>query len=672
MACCLLVPLANAQWPIGFTEQQWEQVRGDSSILGHINNELLLASQWTVSKKAMPHLRKVETLFAQLSDTLPSVHTDHYRRHYHFLMGYQCKVQRDISSALGHLQQALAYTERIGDPVLFTSCHDALGVLLMSVREHELAEAQFRKAMALIPDIGTQRSSYLIYSGGHLVGVLAAQGRIAEAQHLVDSIATAYAHGNADQALLLTYRAKVAEHSGDTGAALTYLLQAEALMPAVWDRLTVRTALARTQNASGLHAEARNTADSCIAYASAIGDEAAECGCLVLGAEARLAMGQQREAENDLLRALRIATDNGYMGLARELGDEGSMVHITGILKDLYTKQGRTADALRMTTLWAAYKDTLHAMEGREELLRFDLHRQLTADSLLRAEAANLERINYEGRLADERDRRGWIIALSASIVVFLSLLAYSFAKRSKQERRLSALERERLEQEKVIAEMRIRDQVGRDMHDDLGAGLSALRLRSELAERNEIDPLKRERLSAMARQAEELMSSMRQIIWAMNADGSDLRSTLDHCIAYATGYLSENQIRCTVERSGVIPEIPLTPQQRRNLFLVVKECLHNTVKHAQARQVIMKVIWADSTLHLNIRDDGRGMTQAESDHNGRGLLNMAGRVKELNGTFTWRNDGGLCTDVKFPFGKPGSPPTSPSKHGHDVGSIRK
>lgn len=48
------------------------------------------------------------------------------------------------------------------------------------------------------------------------------------------------------------------------------------------------------------------------------------------------------------------------------------------------------------------------------------------------------------------------------------------------------------LHQEKTIAELRIREQVGRDMHDDLGAGLSGMKLRSEMAARAETDPDKR------------------------------------------------------------------------------------------------------------------------------------------------------------------------------------
>jgi hypothetical protein len=66
-----------------------------------------------------------------------------------------------------------------------------------------------------------------------------------------------------------------------------------------------------------------------------------------------------------------------------------------------------------------------------------------------------------------------------------------------------------------------------------LGAGLSALKLRSEMALRVEQDPAKREHLRSLARTAGELIGSMRQIIWAMNADQTELADL----VAYTTNH---------------------------------------------------------------------------------------------------------------------------------------
>ena len=116
--------------------------------------------------------------------------------------------------------------------------------------------------------------------------------------------------------------------------------------------------------------------------------------------------------------------------------------------------------------------------------------------------------------------------------------LYFGYRSRHRGKERLAELEVLRLQQERTIAELRIREEVGRDMHDDLGAGLSALKLKSEMALRKEQDPEKRELLSSLATTAGELIGNMRQIIWTMNADQGTLEDLVVYIGNYARTYL--------------------------------------------------------------------------------------------------------------------------------------
>lgn len=229
-----------------------------------------------------------------------------------------------------------------------------------------------------------------------------------------------------------------------------------------------------------------------------------------------------------------------------------------------------------------------------------------------------------------------------------ISFCVHLFRHGKQQERRIAAMEDERIAQARMITEMRIREQVGRDMHDDLGAGLSALRLRSELAQRNEPDPAKQQLLGSMALQAGDLITSMRQIIWAMRPEGSDLASTVAHCIEHAREYLTESGIDLVVERRNDLPDLHLSATQRRNLFLLIKESLHNVVKHAQATEVIIVLDCVDA-LHISIHDNGIGFdpTKVES---GSGLTNMRKRTGELGGTIVWDHAAGTRIEIDLPL----------------------
>ncbi len=660
-----------AQWDNGIKEVE-KRLQGDTSLAAEIERELMRAGFWMVSPKAMPHLQRLDSLLDRATSQAGGEEPDwlgRIRAAYHHQMGYQLKFKRDIPGSLEHFRKAQEIQSAQHDSVAMITSHDAMGVLFQAADEKALAEKEFRQAMRLI---GTTRwkltpqgltpwknTAHIAYTGGHLIGNLASQGRMQEAAHFLDSLFALDLKAPGERTLLLVQQANLHTLSGEHDRALVSLLAADSSIRRVrnaWDRLSVLTRLVRTQHQLGAHNDALAMADTCIALANRLGDEGAECGCLVLAAQVRLAAQEPRLAEKQLLQALAIAQANGYMGLARELGDEGSMVHITGLLKDLYRAQGRTADALSMTTLYAAYKDTLFAMEGREDVMRFNLHQQILADSLLQAEALHVERLEFKQALQEERTRRIWIAASASIALLLLSLLTISVLRRRRQERRIATMELQRLEQEKTIAELTIREQVGRDMHDDLGAGLSALRLRSEMAQRNEPDPDKREQFAAMARQAEELVTNMRQLIWSMTTEEGDLPGTVDHCVRYAKGYAAENGLKATLQVASAMPALHLTPHQRRNLFLTLKEALHNVVKHAQAGHVRMRFVWnADphtppgGLLEVDVHDDGRGLKPSENG-DGRGLTNMRKRIQELGGRIAFTSEQGTRVRIELPL----------------------
>lgn len=190
--------------------------------------------------------------------------------------------------------------------------------------------------------------------------------------------------------------------------------------------------------------------------------------------------------------------------------------------------------------------------------------------------------------------------------------------------------QREGLEREQAILAERVR--IASDMHDDLGAGLSALKLRSEMALRVEQDPLKREHLGSLARSAGELISSMRQIIWTMNHDQADLADLFAYAGSYARMYCEEHGLKMDIITRSGVKQVRLTSEQRRNIFLTVKEALHNVVKHAGARSVHMTMAGEPGQLSVVIEDDGTGLPSNAADGLGNGLRNMHNRIRSLGG----------------------------------------
>ena len=203
--------------------------------------------------------------------------------------------------------------------------------------------------------------------------------------------------------------------------------------------------------------------------------------------------------------------------------------------------------------------------------------------------------------------------------------------------------QRETFEREQAVLAERMR--IAGDMHDDLGAGLSALKLRSEMALRVEKDPIKREQLGSLASTAGELIGSMRQIIWTMNADQSSIEDLVSYTTHYARTYCEQNGLVPEIIAIKDWPAVQLSSEQRRNIFLVVKEALHNVVKHADARTVRVVLGWSEGLL-VDVQDDGVGLPAHTQHSVGNGLRNMRKRIEALGGYIVTETGMGLPGDL--------------------------
>ncbi len=77
-----------------------------------------------------------------------------------------------------------------------------------------------------------------------------------------------------------------------------------------------------------------------------------------------------------------------------------------------------------------------------------------------------------------------------------------------------------------------------------------------------------------------------------------------------------------------------LNMEQRRDVYLIYKECMNNIVKHASAKNIWVDTKWFNGKLHITIKDDGKGFDKS-IESSGNGLKNIISRTKKLKGTPT-------------------------------------
>ena len=179
----------------------------------------------------------------------------------------------------------------------------------------------------------------------------------------------------------------------------------------------------------------------------------------------------------------------------------------------------------------------------------------------------------------------------------------------------------------------RERARIAKDIHDDLGATLTQIAIFSELAQRDSDRPAEsqghNEKISQTARQA---IKSLDEIVWAVNPRNDTLTQLVDYTGQFALDYLASAGVRCRLDFPEQMPEREVPTDLRHNLFLVVKEALNNVVKHAQAREVSLRLSSTDRRLHIEIEDDGRGFGQSPDAPGADGLRNMRQRMADIGG----------------------------------------
>jgi signal transduction histidine kinase len=129
---------------------------------------------------------------------------------------------------------------------------------------------------------------------------------------------------------------------------------------------------------------------------------------------------------------------------------------------------------------------------------------------------------------------------------------------------------------------------------------------------------------------------------------------TLDALVGYLNQYASQffesTSVRCRLDVPETLSSLVLPAAVRHDLFLVVKEALHNVLKHARASEVTVAVTESAGVLEIAIADNGCGFDAATSSESrpGDGLKNMPKRMAKVGGGFFLASVPGQGTKLRL------------------------
>jgi signal transduction histidine kinase len=212
-----------------------------------------------------------------------------------------------------------------------------------------------------------------------------------------------------------------------------------------------------------------------------------------------------------------------------------------------------------------------------------------------------------------------------------------------------------KLEKQKIILERqqaveKERTRIATDMHDDLGANLSRIKFLSEtIGIKKEKQETIENEINSIRHYSHEMIDKMGEIVWALNEKNDSLSDLLAYTRSYSVEYLLQNNIQTDVQTPEQIPNHFLSGEFRRNVYLTVKEALHNVVKHSGANTVHIR-IEVGKDLFISIHDNGKGFDEKKIRPFSNGITNMKRRIVNLKGDFEIRNTDGSTVILRVPL----------------------
>jgi signal transduction histidine kinase len=157
------------------------------------------------------------------------------------------------------------------------------------------------------------------------------------------------------------------------------------------------------------------------------------------------------------------------------------------------------------------------------------------------------------------------------------------------------------------------------------------------------------EEIKKISGAAGELADNMSQIIRAMSSSNDSLEELILYIRRHAYEFFENSGIELQMSVPEDIPVVALTSEQRRNIFLVVKESLNNILKHSGATRANIGTVFG-SEIQFSISDNGKGINAESQNRFGNGLLNMKKRMESIGGKYSLENKNGHNGNFQYTF----------------------
>jgi signal transduction histidine kinase len=196
-------------------------------------------------------------------------------------------------------------------------------------------------------------------------------------------------------------------------------------------------------------------------------------------------------------------------------------------------------------------------------------------------------------------------------------------------------------DENEILATELERTRIAREIHDTVGHSLTSLKIQLELANRliERGDDKAKDALSQAEQLAARSLTDTRVALQSIRNSDFDFTKALDELVR-------ELRSTGTVQVNLDCAEVPkMSNAISYQLYRVIQECMTNTLKHAQANQLTVRLSEHDGQVKLEVNDDGKGF-ESDTICDGFGLKGLRERISSLHGEVVVASHQGKGTTV--------------------------
>lgn len=387
-----------------------------------------------------------------------------------------------------------------------------------------------------------------------------------------------------------------------------------------------------------LYDEALEAYEKSIEAAKAIDNKYLASANLVNIGNLQLMRNLPKSAIEYYLKGIAMAEESGVQAVVVEAYDGLASAYANLNNYGKAYEYSRKFEALKSSQINEDYKQTIAELQTK-----FDTERQEQRIGELEAQKriATLE-LEQKGL---QLQRRNLLLMAAIVLVLLLVVSGYFLYQRNRQKMLF--------EQQLAIhqTELNERSRIAKDLHDELGAGLAKVSLIADISQNKaSVAPEMQDNLKSIASTSKELISSMRDLVWTLNAQDLSLDTFVSRLRQYTNEYLDNFSIEYTIDFPVNFPEIVVSKTVARQFMLTYKEALTNAVKHSHATLLVFSLRLQGDTLHFNLKDNGIGINRERMRVGSNGLKNMEQRMVAIGGDFKLQSaeNEGTSIDILF------------------------